>query len=265
MTKKPLTLLGRRLIKSQLLYQLSYAPFQGVRVYMRKSKCTPNSIEEALIPQFVGESSLTLTEAFVPRPNKGVCLWMHPKTGIWYARRYLNGKRQIRSTGTGDRDLAEKRLAWKTETPGTPGLAYRTMEEGLTPAFINRMYVRCRTNAAYRKIEFHLARSDVDEMLLECEGRCSVTGMVLSIKQWRDPWLPSIDRIDCAKGYSKANSRIVCLAANIAMSNWGEHVLYTMLDSLQSMPKDKRPFMALEPRAHPSRNRRPPNSNRAAA
>ena len=102
-------------------------------------------------------------------------------------------------------------------------------------------------------------------MLLECEGRCSVTGMVLSIKQWRDPWLPSIDRIDCAKGYSKANSRIVCLAANIAMSNWGEHVLYTMLDSLQSMPKDKRPFMALEPRAHPSRNRRPPNSNRAAA
>lgn len=41
----------------------------------------------------------------------------------------------------------------------------------------------------------------------------------------RRPWIPSIDRIDSSKGYTKGNCRIVCCAVNIAMNNYGEDVL----------------------------------------
>ena len=43
---------------------------------------------------------------------------------------------------------------------------------------------------------------------------------------------PSIDRINATKGYTKDNVRIVCLAANVAMMQWGENVLYIMAQSI---------------------------------
>ncbi len=41
----------------------------------------------------------------------------------------------------------------------------------------------------------------------------------------RAPWAPSVDRIDSSKGYVPGNVRLVCVAANLAMNEWGEDVL----------------------------------------
>ncbi len=47
----------------------------------------------------------------MPRPNRGPHLWQHPKTGIWYVRQYIAGKRAIRTTDSGNRVDAEAALA----------------------------------------------------------------------------------------------------------------------------------------------------------
>lgn len=47
----------------------------------------------------------------MPRPNKGRHLWMHPKTGIFHAREFKNGKAQTVSLRTLDKSEALHRLA----------------------------------------------------------------------------------------------------------------------------------------------------------
>lgn len=85
-----------------------------------------------------------------------------------------------------------------------------------------------------------LTKQDVLELLRDCGGRCSVTGIPLALKQTVpgrrvSPWVPSIDRINSERGYEKGNCRIVCYLANIAMSQYGEDALEAMLFSYASL------------------------------
>jgi hypothetical protein len=41
-------------------------------------------------------------------------------------------------------------------------------------------------------------------------------------RKGREPFRPSIDRIDSSVGYVVGNCRVVLVAVNIAMSTWGE-------------------------------------------
>lgn len=57
-----------------------------------------------------------------------------------------------------------------------------------------------------------------------------MTGKALTFKNpfkncSKNPYSPSIDRIDSRIGYTKSNCRIVCVAANYAMNEWGDSVL----------------------------------------
>lgn len=61
-------------------------------------------------------------------------------------------------------------------------------------------------------------------------GRCELSGIALSLHGKEDgwqkhPWAPSLDRIDSRKGYVAGNCRIVCVAVNIALNEFGEEVL----------------------------------------
>lgn len=46
------------------------------------------------------------------------------------------------------------------------------------------------------------------------------------------PFHTSVDRIDCAKGYHFDNCRVVCLAVNPAMRDWGEQVMVTIAEAM---------------------------------
>lgn len=62
-------------------------------------------------------------------------------------------------------------------------------------------------------------------------NRCAISGILFSGRNpktangRRDPFLPSLDRIDPDKGYTRKNTRIVCLIGNIALSDFGEVAL----------------------------------------
>jgi hypothetical protein len=76
------------------------------------------------------------------------------------------------------------------------------------------------------------------------KGRCLITNVPLEIdtplrtqEKYLNPFAPSLDRIECSKGYTKDNTRIVCVAANLAMNRFGAEVLRTMLQSYSDMKR----------------------------
>lgn len=106
--------------------------------------------------------------------------------------------------------------------------------------WVRVLFMAARKNSAARGIAFDLTLEDVARLVVASKGRCTVTGMKLSNdrgelphgKKMRRPWAPSLDRMDSSKGYSLENCRVVCCAANYAMSQWGEAVLMEMAKSM---------------------------------
>ena len=62
-------------------------------------------------------------------------------------------------------------------------------------------------------------------------GKCELTGIkFISNDDFRiSPFNPSIDRIDSKKGYTKNNCRLICVALNLAIKEWGEDVFREIL------------------------------------
>lgn len=69
-------------------------------------------------------------------------------------------------------------------------------------------------------------------------GKCQLTGLMFdfkpSEKTFRNPYAPSLDRIDSHKGYTKDNVRVVLTAVNEAL---GEHTDEEILPILEAMVK----------------------------
>jgi hypothetical protein len=67
-------------------------------------------------------------------------------------------------------------------------------------------------------------------LLFETQGgRCAVTGIRFSLEEYphalvKHPFAPSLDRMDSRVGYTASNVRLVCVAVNFGMNEWGEDV-----------------------------------------
>lgn len=59
--------------------------------------------------------------------------------------------------------------------------------------------------------------------------RCALSGIAFFCDRsrigTRNPYAPSLDRIDCAKGYTRDNVRVVLYALNVMLSDWGLEVV----------------------------------------
>lgn len=98
-------------------------------------------------------------------------------------------------------------------------------------AWMPALLAQTAKNAKARSIEWELTLEDLNAMLTRSGARCEVTNVAFSLevvatplKHFRRPWAPSIDRRDCARGYAPDNCRLVCVAANYAMGQWGRSI-----------------------------------------
>lgn len=81
--------------------------------------------------------------------------------------------------------------------------------------------------SARKRREYTLSKDDEAALIIRCNGRCELTGIAFdtSRETWnRRPYSPSLDRVDSSQGYTLDNCRIVCVAINIALNEWGEDV-----------------------------------------
>ena len=119
--------------------------------------------------------------------------------------------------------------------PLTPGKR-RKLPEGAwagLPNWAQPMYLGAERRTAEDGRAVFLTIREFADIVRRANGRCEVTGLPFSeVCAPRDPFSPSIDRIDSERGYVAGNVRIVCLIANLAMNTWGEAPLRRVAEAL---------------------------------
>jgi hypothetical protein len=85
-----------------------------------------------------------------------------------------------------------------------------------------------------------MSKAEYGELVARAAGRCEVSGIQFSADKppghTKRMWAPSIDRINCKGTYSADNCRLVCIAVNIALNEFGLEVLSKIALALGSMP-----------------------------
>jgi len=103
-------------------------------------------------------------------------------------------------------------------------------------ATAGELYRRARKGARQRAIQFDLTLADVERLLVQSDKRCMLTGIPFDLARTdgvrRRLWAPSIDRIKCDLGYAVGNVRVIAVAVNVAMSDFGEEFLLRIAHAL---------------------------------
>jgi hypothetical protein len=111
---------------------------------------------------------------------------------------------------------------------------------------LSRMVSDAKKRARKKKIPFGLTDHCVREMFYMSRGKCSLSGLPFrppegeKVRHMRNPYAPSIDRIDNALGYTPDNVRLICVAMNLAMHQWGLEFFDELLTARREFKKKGR-------------------------
>lgn len=159
--------------------------------------------------------------------NKSTPIYQRGKSKIWWLDKSINGRRYRFSLETADLDVAKQKLEhFKLQGP-------RAGNWEFTNKWIGKRLDGARERSKKRDMPCHLTKEDILDMVARSGGRCELTGVWFNNKigaSVRNPWSPTIDRIDSSKPYTKDNCRLVCYAINTAISEWGEDVFKVMIN-----------------------------------
>jgi hypothetical protein len=91
-------------------------------------------------------------------------------------------------------------------------------------------------NARTRNLLFDIKFSMILKLYDQQGGKCAVSGIQFCFDKHGDavkrPLAPSIDRVDSFQGYTIANIRLVCVAVNLAMNQWGIDLFRRIADGV---------------------------------
>lgn len=89
------------------------------------------------------------------------------------------------------------------------------------------LFLGAKHRAMLANLEFTIDHDWVVEQFKNQNNRCLLTNIEFDFKTskfHRNPIGPSLDRIDSNKGYTKSNTRLVCLWINNALNEFGEQI-----------------------------------------
>lgn len=95
------------------------------------------------------------------------------------------------------------------------------------------LFRTCKKRAADKQLPFDLTAEWIRAAIER--GHCEVTGICFDLqraKWFKNPFGPSVDRVDPALGYTKANCRIVVECFNSARGEWGDGILKRLMEAL---------------------------------
>lgn len=99
--------------------------------------------------------------------------------------------------------------------------------------WLRRLQGRAGTRARRAQMAFTLPPEYTVKLDKDQDGRCAVTGLKFNLERFPDalvkhPFAPSVDRRLSSGGYTEDNVRLVCVAVNFGMGQWGEEVFLTL-------------------------------------
>lgn len=159
--------------------------------------------------------------------------------GVWQLRKRIgNGRRIEVSLGTQSRALAAERAAQIIGQHSAAVLSESwaaKIETGMKRAGWLRRMAANVAHRTKRKGGAGIALDTLRHVAERTGGRCEVSGMPFYFgDDSRHPQQPSLDRIDSSRGYDLDNVRMVCLAVNYCMSQWGERVFHAVAAAVVS-------------------------------
>lgn len=96
--------------------------------------------------------------------------------------------------------------------------------------------LKARVNAKKKEgriLGFDLTPEYIQKIFDACEGKCAITGlpfsMELGTKKKRNPFRPSVDRINSKKGYIKGNIQIVLTIVNTMKMDYTDDILHPVI------------------------------------
>lgn len=89
--------------------------------------------------------------------------------------------------------------------------------------FAKKAHDNALARANKRGLRYELSKEKIIAMLKDQDYLCAVSGMPFSL-EWesgRNPFGPSLDRIENSEGYTEENTRLVLSAVNYGLNVWG--------------------------------------------
>ena len=98
---------------------------------------------------------------------------------------------------------------------------------------------QAKSRAKTRGLPFDIDLPFIMGLMAECDYRCAQTGIPLQLRCPRtgatqNPYSPSLDRIDNAKGYTRDNVQVVCFIFNQAKSVFDDSVVFDFVERVTS-------------------------------
>jgi hypothetical protein len=175
-----------------------------------------------------------------PKPHKDFCKHRKDHKGIQRVckectKRRKRGKRCLPT-------LEQYKARYKKERNQVLTYSrahYRTVR-GRFLTLISASRVRSRKKGLEHDLDINWALAKWEQQ----KGCCLITGIQLEIdtplrssSKDLNPFSPSLDRIRCDGGYTKDNTRIVCVAVNLAMNRFGVEVFHKLLEGYANQRK----------------------------
>jgi hypothetical protein len=112
------------------------------------------------------------------------------------------------------------------------------------PRRIENMLVQCRQRAIANRREFDLTLEWLNHQFEHQNYCCALTGIPFQAGRAggtrMNPYAPSLDRIDCARGYTRDNVRVVLASINVALNDFGlSHFDQIAAARLQQIVKER--------------------------
>lgn len=133
----------------------------------------------------------------------------------------------------------------KAEAKATVHPPKASVVERYAKAAMKPLWHRAKGRSAKSGLAFGISLDDLAAMFIGQAGICALTEIPFQYSPsgvfHKAPFAPSLDRIDNSKGYIPGNIRLVCVAMNFALGEWGEDTFRRMARSyLRARLADKR-------------------------
>jgi len=161
-----------------------------------------------------------------PRNSDGLLNCCIPCFRGWYKEHRSKNKEKYKEKAK--RDYAIKKQRGITEHERKRHKAWSLKRKCMVDGRLIELSAGARSRSKKDKLPYDLNIEWLVEQWNKNEGRCLITGIPFDLSrignQERNPFGPSIDRIDNNRGYTKDNTRLVGVAVNLAINEWGEKI-----------------------------------------